>query len=526
MAFVYPTSFQMRMELSGVGAGYTNIAADVRQQVPITFRYGIPGSSLTDRVASPGALTFALNNSEKNSASLLGYYAPGHANCRSGFALGINVQFRIVYSATTYYKFVGRLSHIEPVAGQYGSRLTLCVVYDWMDEASRGKLKRIATQENKRADEVLTTIVAAMVRAPVSTTFGTGRDTYVFSLDHSPEEGGGVMREFQRIAQSEVGNIYVKGDLTGGGRLCFESRTDRAAKNTNLATFDNSMFALTAARNRDDMISRLQVVTHPKRKDLVAVVLFTLRDGNNVSEDTAIVLGPGEIRKIVCPYTDPSDRNHRIGAVTSTVNVPVATTDYLFNAAADGGGANMTASLSVASAGIGATAAFLTLTNNHATDTGYVTFLQIRGLGIYDEQDIISEQTSTAAEDACGENVLTYDMPYQSDPQVGHGASLYFLALLEAQQTNVRSIAVRGNVSDAMMTQVLTREVGDRIGIAEAATGIATTTGFFIQSCEGVYSKGGILTMRWGLAPASSSQFWLLGTAGASELGQTTNLAF
>ena len=525
MAFVYPTSFQMRMEFSGVGGGYTNIAADVRQQVPIRFRYGIPGASLTDRVASPGALTFALNNSEKNSAGLLGYYAPGHANCRSGFALGINVQFRIVYAGTTYYKFVGRLAHIEPIAGQYESRLTLCVVYDWMDEASRAKLKRVALQESKRADEILTTITTAMVRQPVSTTFGTGRDTYVFALDHSPEEGGGVLQEFQKIAQSEVGNIYLKGDTTGGGRLCFESRTDRAAKNTNVATFDNLMFALSVSRDRDDIVSRLQVVTHPKRKDTAAVTVFTLRDGNNVSVDTVITLGPGEIRKLVCPYTDPADRAKRIGAVSSTVNVPVATTDYLFNAAADGSSTDMTASLSV-SASFAANVGFLTLTNTHPTDTGYVTFLQFRGLGIYDEQDVIWEQTSAASEAAYGEQVLTYDMPYQSDPDVGYGASLYFLALLEGQQTTVGGIGIRGNVSDALMLQALTREPGDRIGIAEAATGLATTTGFFIQSCEGIYSKGGILDMRWGLAPASASQFWLLGTAGASEVGQTTNVAF
>jgi hypothetical protein len=77
-----------------------------------------------------------------------------------------------------------------------------------------------------------------------------------------------------------------------------------------------------------------------------------------------------------------------------------------------------------------------------------------------------------------------------------------------------------------LMTQAVAREPGDRIGIAEAATGLTTTTGFFIQMCDGTYSRGGIVTMRWGLAPASNSQFWLLGTAGASELGETTILAF
>ena len=525
MAAVYPTSFAIEMELAGAGLGWTNVSADVRAAVPIRFRYGIPGSGLTDRVASPGSLTFAMNNSTRNSGGLLGYYAPGHTNCRSGFSLGINVRLAIVYSGTTYYKFHGRLSHIEPAAGQYGSRLTLCVVYDWIDEASRAKLKRVPIQVGKRADEILTTLKNAMVRLPVSFTFGTGRDTYPYALDHSPEEGAGVLQEFQRIAQSEVGNIYVKGDTSNGGQLIFESRTDRAAKNTNLATFDNTMYTLSAARDRDDIVSRLQVVTHPKRKDTVNVVLFTLRDGNNVSTDTAISLGPGESRSIVCPYTDPSDRNHRIGGVSTSVVAPVATTDYLMNAAADGSSTNLTASLGVSSS-FGATAGFLTVTNNHATTTGFITFLQFRGLGIYDEQDVIAEQTSAVSEAAFGEQTLTYDMPYQSDPDVGNGASLYFLALLEAQQTNVSGIGIRANASNTLMIQALAREPGDRIGLAEAATGLVTTTGYFIQMCDGTYSKGGILTMRWGLAPASYQQFWLIGTVGASELGSTTYLGF
>ncbi len=513
----------MEMEFSGAGAGWTAVTNDVRAQVPIRWRYGIPGSQLTDRVASPGALTFALNNSTRNSGGLLGYYSPGHANCRSGFALGINVRFSIVYSGTTYRKFHGRLSSIAPVAGQYGSRLSLCVVYDWIDEASRAKLKRVAIQIGKRADEILTTIMTAMSRQPVSTTFGTGRDTYPYALDHSPEEGGGVLQEFQRIAQSEVANIYVKGNTTNGGEFCFESRTDRAAKNTNLATFDNTMFELASLRARDDVISRLQVVTHPKRKDTVNVVLFTLRDGNNVSVDTTIALGPGESRSLVCPFTDPSDRNHRIGG--TLVVAPAATTDYLFNASADGSGTNLTASLGV-SASFAANVGFLTVTNNHATSAGFVTFLQFRGLGIYDEQEVIWEQTSTASDTQSGDNVLTFDMPYQSDADVGYGASLYFLALLSSQQTNVDGITIRGNVSNALMIQALAREPGDRIGIAEAATGLVTTTGFFIQMCDGSYSKGGIVDMRWSLAPASYQQFWLLGTAGASEIGQTTNIGF
>lgn len=521
---VFFTSFAIEMEFAGAGSGWTAVTGDVRAAIPVRFRYGINGSSLTDRVASPGALTFALNNAARNSGALLGYYAPGHANCRSGFALGINVRLSIVYGGTTYYKFHGRLSHIQPMPGQYESRLTLCTVFDWMDEASRAKLKRVPIQVSKRADEILTTIKAAMVRGPVSSTFGVGRDTYVYALDKSPEEGAGVLTEFQRIALSEVGNIYVKGNTTAGGELVFESRTDRAGKNTNLATFDNTMYDIAVSRSRDDIISRLQVVTHPKAKDTSNVILFTLRDPN-VSTETVITLAPGESKTIVAPYTNPSNRSERIGAVSTSCVAPIATTDYLMNAAADGLSTNLTSSLTVTPT-FGASAGFLTLTNGHATSTGYITFLQVRGPGIYDQQDVIAERTSATAEAAFGEQTITYDMPYQSDPDVGYGASLYFLAILEAQTTAVAGIAIKANADATRMTQALAREPGDRIGLAEAASGLTTSSGFFIQSCDGVITRGGHLSMTWGLTPASTQAFWLLGTAGASELGSTTYLGF
>jgi hypothetical protein len=157
---------------------------------------------------------------------------------------------------------------------------------------------------------------------------------------------------------------------------------------------------------------------------------------------------------------------------------------------------------------------------------GYVTFFRVRGIGIYDEQTVIAEQTSTTAETAYGENTLTYDMPYQSNPDTGDGAARYFLALLEGQTANVDQVAILANADSARMTAALAREPGDRIAFAEAVSGITTTTGYFIQSCDYELRAGGILTVQWGLAPASWMTSWLLGESGSSELGDTTRLAF
>jgi hypothetical protein len=115
-----------------------------------------------------------------------------------------------------------------------------------------------------------------------------------------------------------------------------------------------------------------------------------------------------------------------------------------------------------------------------------VTFLQLRGLGIYDQQTVIAEASSSTDD----EQALTYDMPYQADPDVGAGAALYFLGLLSSQVINVDDVALVANYSAAQMVQALAREPGDRIGLAETVTGLTTATGYFIQSCEGESRTG------------------------------------
>ena len=62
---------RVELELSGRGAGWTAITADVLSSIRIG--YGIRGAGPADRTASAGSCSFSLNNSARNSASTLGY---------------------------------------------------------------------------------------------------------------------------------------------------------------------------------------------------------------------------------------------------------------------------------------------------------------------------------------------------------------------------------------------------------------------------------------------------------------------
>ncbi|MFA5154415.1 MAG: hypothetical protein WC554_17860, partial [Clostridia bacterium] len=97
MPNIYPDSIKLEMQFAGTAGAWTDVTDDVIRATPITCTYGIQDSSPLARVASTGTFNFSLDNSELNSAGLVGYYSPGHTNCRSGFAAGITVRFSIVY---------------------------------------------------------------------------------------------------------------------------------------------------------------------------------------------------------------------------------------------------------------------------------------------------------------------------------------------------------------------------------------------------------------------------------------------
>ena len=130
-------ALEVELELNGVGNGWTDVSADLMLNPPPSVDYGIPGAGPLDLTAETGRFSFALNNGQGNSANLLGYYSPEHANVRSGFALGIGVRCRTYANSVLRTKFVGKLDFIDPMFGQYRERKTLCMAVDWLDEAAK-----------------------------------------------------------------------------------------------------------------------------------------------------------------------------------------------------------------------------------------------------------------------------------------------------------------------------------------------------------------------------------------------------
>lgn len=527
-----PITTTIELELAGRGNGWTNISGDVL--TPVRLGYGIRGAGPMDRTASSGTMTFTLNNSAQNAARTLGYYSPGHVSARTGWSLGIRVRARFYdpASATTYTKFVGTVTSITPAPGLYGPRTVQVVATDWIDEAARATVAGLTTQINKRSDEVLALLVGNVSRAPEAQAIATGKDTYAYALDTARDDRPNpVLQEIARVVASELGYFYVEGD----GTAVFEARFSRLST-TDAVTLDNSMAGLTLTTSRDSILTRVQAVTHPRTVDTSTVVLYNLKSSTQVPVGQTLTLLGG--------YTDPNNRASRVGGTAMVA--PVATTDYTANSAADGTGTDLTSALTVV-ASFGSNGVRFDITNTGG-QVAYLTKLQARGKGIYDYENTVGEADDASLAATFGDHVASIDMPYQSDVRVGLDAARYLLALYTAGEVGVwklgtagasglgqtTQLAVRvqttvGSVSVAptsstLQTQMLAREVGDRIGLVETVTGLAKS--FYIQAIDLEVQAPGTPFVTWTLAPADTTVYWRLGRTGFGELGAATRLAY
>ena len=85
-------------------------------------------------------------------------------------------------------------------------------------------------------------------------------------------------------------------------------------------------------------------------------------------------------------------------------------------------------------------------------------------------------------------------------------------------------IGIVGNASGTLMTQVLARDLSDRVTITDAGAKTGINAAFHIERIEHSISNGGTLhTVRWQLSPADASGFWALDV---SALDTSTRLAY
>lgn len=501
---------------------------------------GIMGNSPLDRIASTGTMEFTLKNTGN-------VYTPTHTACHAGFEKGavcklvIGYQIAVTYEAyvpVTKTKFYGRIEAIEIKRGKGLDYYTSVTAVDYMNAFATHELHLPTFAQNKKLEEVVALIVANMDLQPGGTSYGTGQDTFLTVFDTVGERER-ALSEMAKVTNSELGTVYVtnggiwskllkeNGDallLENGGKIMLESaeevlntrgRYDHVTENS-AATFTDADLSSAQIVYGSNYYNEVKTVVYPRVVDASATsVLFSL--------DKYISIAAGETITITGRYTDPDQKAQNVTGIDMVT--PVATTDYLFNTAADGGGSDITADLDV-TAVYGTNGVEYTLTNNNAS-TGYVTFLQARGKGVYAYQNVEYSESYSGGISADGRRTLNLEMPYHDNALVASDFASMLLDTYKTKALRVNGIAYDANKSATLLEYFCTLNVGDKITLDLSDFNMQAD--YFINGVDfEIDSHGqarvGYLVISEALLPAGD--YWKLDDASYSQLGETTKLGF
>lgn len=431
-----------------VNRNWVDLSADVlATPEPRVSGIGIMGTSPLDRTGGTARLSFALNNSESNSQQTLGYYSPGHVNAMPGWTTGLPVRLYFVFDGIykqLYFKI--NPDGITVEAGIKGKRSVKIECSNWMREAENRTIDLIEYQTSLSADEGIRRVITNMPNAPLSQSFQAGTRTFPTVFDITSKKTK-ALSEINKLTMSEMGYTYMRDThssslSTAGEQLVFENRTWRYSQRetpSNIpiyspeatskllmetddylllektgdkilleaaqeAVFDDGDILAMQTSYGEHIYNRAKLVSYPRFVDTSNVVLWNL-------ENPIEIPAGGIVTGIRGSYRDPNGKANSVSGINMVA--PVSSTDYTANAQEDGGGADLTSSLTV-SAEYGTAEVEYSLQNTGAVKL-YVITLQARGRGvyIYDSASVVYE--SMASIQTYGVNEIVFDMPYLSD---------------------------------------------------------------------------------------------------------------
>lgn len=495
-------TWDLEAEISGV---WTSIAADVMwHKSPITAVRGISGRDITDRVASPGSLTATLDNGESNSAGKLGYYSPDHANMRANFGRNTNVRLKITYGGNTRYIWKGYITDLTPTPGRYRERESYLSATDFMQRLSEFRLQLIPVQENKRSDQLIQTVLDNMTEAPASTSIETDKIILPMALSSEQDERTTALAVIQKICQTVLGYIYIRGNATNGETLTFQREETRAMQ-TSAATLDNTMSSLKISRSIDEIKNRINGLTHPVRiDDNPTTLLYEL--------DNETPLDAGDTQTVTFKFKDPANQAIRISGKDVVLPL-VAGTHYRMSAYANVIVGDLNSSLTITPT-VGANSVQAVLANA-AGVRGYINLINIFGRGIYYYNPV-----EHFVESGAGDKAVTFDFYYLSDP---YRAKSFLTALhyrVSTEITHVDSVSFLADYDATLMGYAMSVDIGDRVTIVEAATGLSDV--YTINRVTYTIQSNGTLKLDWELEPADSHSYFILDS---SELNGTDVLS-
>lgn len=409
---------------------------------------------------------------------------------------GRGVQWQAYYAGTRYYLWTGVLDDLpqHPEPGKWSVSIPAL--------GTLSRLKGKTGLTSALYSDITTDVALGYVLDAAGLTdtskrvFSTGRTTLRwFWISKDDDLFDLAVSIFN--SEGPGANLYEDGQ----GRIHFEDRYYRLLTTrclTSQATFrDTGTEPAYSAFRYDRGISgvvNIATVTHRKRAAAGSVsVIWSL--------GATLTLAAGEARSFV---VTPSSSDPFTGALT-----PVAATDYTVSAGA------VTPSLDRTSG----PSCVLTMTAGAAGAT--VTGLQVRAkpVAVTYTTNLANTVDATSSIARYGKRPYSLATLDEIDLEVQQDFANAIVGQYQEPRPTVQIVLNNGDA--ARMTQILTRELSDRVTVIEPQTGLSTD--MFVERVQHTIESGGAYhEATFGLEEAATG-YWVLGE---SELGTTTRLGY
>lgn len=483
-----------------------NIAADV---VGLACERGRDfASQLTGRSISGALVVDLLNRTGKysrfNSASpLFGNILPGR-----------RVQVVVVDpSSSEQTIWSGYLQTIDPQPEQGRvPRATLRAIgpLGFLNQSKA----RLAMQTNRRTDQSIEDILSRVAWSTSLADLDQGKTT----MDRVWLDEQWTIAALREIEVTESGFVSETRD----GKVKFDNRlarmTDSRSVNVQATYTDASSAALSYRRIAEsDPLPQVFNIFEARVQEYTVAVLAVLWTFSG----TAPSIASGGSLELWATYPNPQSANNALAVDAWTT--PVASTDYVANAKANGSGVDVTGDVTVAVSKF-ANAMKMTFTNGGG-GTAFLTTLQARGTAVTADDPVLVRRSSTESEGKYGER--EFPNPSRFIPDIDEAADWagYNLSVYKDPHPIV-TVRLFGNRDSGHLSEVLVRDVSDRVTLkaTNARTGpLGISKDMFVEAVRYQIDSRRNIFAEFDLSDADVTGGFLV-WAGSSDAATASNV--
>uniref|UniRef100_A0A6M3L2K4 Putative tail protein n=1 Tax=viral metagenome TaxID=1070528 RepID=A0A6M3L2K4_9ZZZZ len=442
--------------------------------------------------AEVGQCSVVVNNAD-------GLYSPSLSTGNLYGSLLPKRPIKVFYSSggTDYQLFYGFIEEIIPHP-DYSEQYCTITAVDGIDFLSRHDMSTALYKET------LTGAIHGYILddagwSATMRTIDTGQDTVPYWY------GQDVKARYaqEQIDDSEQGFSYID----GSGYFNFEDRHHRSTSThqTSQGTFTNTMANITYSMNPRNIYNSITVTVTPFELQSEAELWRLEETPSIASGETLVWWGEASVSGV--------------SVFVDAWVTPASTTDYTANSASGGGGTDMTSDIAITTTKFAKTIK-LSIKNNGAVPA-FITLLKARGTYYDDQTKVTRKAEDSTSQTAYQKRTLGINGIYMDDADQAQDLVDYSISKYKDPRPEL-SMSIM-NQDSTNLTQLLSREISDRITVVNTKLGI--NDDYFIDFMEHDISMGGKLhTATYRLSDTLAEDFWCLdfsALASSSVSGQT-----